>query len=268
MAFVEKYGPWALVTGAASGIGAELARHLAERGLHLLLLDMDEAGLRDHASQLRERHAVEIVPLIADLSRPDFLEGLEDEIAQRDIGLLICNAGVGSAGPFETTALEEMMRAIDINCRATLRLTHRIVPGLIARGRGGLILLASDSAFQGTPYVANYAGTKAYNLILGESLWYELAPYGVDVLAFAPGGTNTPSLRRGNPRLREGETPPGIMLAGPTALAALESLGRAPSARPDWRNRLDTFIQTRLLPRRRAITRFGRRLAHMGPNRS
>jgi len=267
MEFRERYGPWALVTGAASGIGAEFARLLAERGFRLLLLDVDEPGLKEHAAALAEANGVEIVPLVADLSQPDFLSGVEPALEGRDLGLLVCNAGIGSAGPFQSTPLEQMRRAIDINCRATLELSYRVVPDLIARGRGGLILLASDSAFQGTPYVANYAGTKAYNLVFGESLWYELAPHGVDVLAFAPGGTNTPGLRRGSPAIREGETPPGVMLAGPTALAALEALGKTPSARPDWRNRVDTFIQTRLLSRRRAIQRFGKRLAHMGPRR-
>ena len=99
--------------------------------------------------------------------------------------------------------------------------------------------------------------------MLGESLWYELAPHGVDVLAFSPGGTNTPGLRSGNPALREGETPPGIMLPGPTAEAALRALGSTPSARPNLLGRIETLIQTRLFSRRRAIERLGRHLSKM-----
>ncbi|MGE4651806.1 MAG: SDR family NAD(P)-dependent oxidoreductase [Myxococcota bacterium] len=263
MKFHERYGPWALITGAASGIGAEFARLLAERGLDLLLLDVDESALLAHVESLSRANAVEIVPLVADLSHEDFLSAVEPALEGRDLGLLICNAAVGSVGRFEEGDLADHTRAIDVNCRATLQLTHRLVPGLVERGHGGVILLASNAAFQGTPFVANYAATKAYNLVLGESLWYELAPRGVDVLAFAPGGTNTPSLRRGNPELREGEAPAGIMLPAPTAEAALGALGRAPSARPNLRGRIETFILTRLLSRRRAIKRVGRATSTM-----
>lgn len=263
MEFRERYGPWALVTGAASGIGAEFARLLAERGLQLLLLDVDEVALRGHAARLSATKGVEIVPLVEDLSRPDLLARLEPALEGREVGLLVCNAARGDLMAFRDSELATLLGTIDVNCRATVQLTHRVVPDLIERGRGGVILLASNAAYHGAPYVANYAATKAYNLVLGESLWYELAPHGVDVLAFAPGGTNTPGLRSGNPALREGETPPGIMLPGPTAEAALRALGRTPSARPDLRGRIETFIRTRLCSRRRAIERVGRHLSTM-----
>lgn len=257
--YCDRYGPWALITGGAQGIGAAFARLLAERGLDLVLVDANEQALALRAGELSSAHGVKVEPLLVDLSTPDFFERIRSVTDSREIGMLVCNAGIGAVGSFFDISLEDLLRSVDVNCRASLVLTRELGAPMIARGRGGIILIASDAAYQGTPYVANYAATKAYNLILGEGLWYEAASEGVDVIGFAPGPTNTEGQRRGNPRLKEGATPRGFMLPEPTARAALDALGRVPSDRPDWRNRLETFIATRLLTRRRAVERIGRR---------
>ncbi len=98
------------------------------------------------------------------------------------------------------------------------------------RGRGGIILLASGTALQGSPRYANYAATKAFNLVLGESLWYEFKGHGVDVLSFVPGPTNTPGLRTSVKGLKEGVAVGPIRLPGETAEYAVAALGRAASA--------------------------------------
>src|SRR5262249_55197963 len=109
----------------------------------------------------------------------------------------------------------------------------------------------------GSPYVAHYGATKAYNLILGESLWYELRERGVDVLAFVPGPTNTPGLRRSQPKLAEGVAVGSIRLPAATAEAPRRALGRGPSATRDLRMRLRIAFRTRLVSRRRAIEASG-----------
>ena len=258
-AYYEKYGPWALVTGGAQGIGAAFAEQLAERGLDLVLVDQNAETLTARAVKLMDAHGIKVETLRVDLSQPDFFEAIRPVAASREIGMLVCNAASGAVGSFFEIPVEDLLRGVEVNCRATLILTRELGAPMLERGRGGIILIASDAAYQGTPYVANYAATKAYNLILGEGLWYEAASEGVDVIGFAPGPTNTEGQRSGNPRLKEGATPKGFMLPEPTARAALDALGRLPSDRPDWRNRLETFIATRLLSRRRAVERIGRR---------
>jgi short-subunit dehydrogenase len=258
-AYRTKYGPWALVTGGAEGIGGAFADQLAERGLDLVLVDQNGDAAAARAEILSKTHGVDVRVSVVDLSEEGFYERIRPLTDDLEIGMLVCNAGVGTPGSFFHLPLEEHLRALDVNCRAGLVLTHELGSRMVERGRGGIILVGSDAAYQGTPYVASYAATKAFNLILGEGLWYEGREDGIDVLGFAPGPTNTEGQRRGNPRLREGATPKGFMLPEPTARAALAALGRVPSARPDWWNRLETFIAVRLLSRRRAVERIGRR---------
>ena len=104
---------------------------------------------------------------------------------------------------------------------------------MIARGRGGVLIVASNAGYGGTPYIATYAATKAFDLSLGEALWYETQGTGVDVMAFAPQGTNTPGYRRGSPDVQEGETNENLMAPSEAARIALDKLGTIPSYRPD-----------------------------------
>jgi short-subunit dehydrogenase len=255
----QRYGAWALVTGGADGIGGAFADQLGERGLDVLVLDVNGDGAEARAEKIRRTCGVQARSLVVDLSEPEFYEKVRTVVDELEVGMLVCNAGIGTPGGFFDLPLSGHLKALDVNCRAALVLTHSLGARMVERGRGGIILVGSDAAYQGTPYVASYAATKAFNLILGEGLWYEGREDGVDVLGFAPGPTNTEGQRRGNPRLREGATPKGFMLPEPTARAALAALGRVPSTRPDWWNRLETFIAVRLLSRRRAVERIGRR---------
>ena len=255
--FFDKYGPWAMVTGAAEGLGEGFADELAKQGLSLLLVDRQAELLESTADKLREQHGVEVKTLAVNLTDADFLSKITAVTDTLDLGLLVSNAALGQVGPFADTKLETHLASIELNTKAPMLLTYALGQKMLARGRGGVILVASDAAYHGTPYVANYAATKAYNLILGEGLWYEWRQQGVDVLSFAPGPTNTPGLRKSNPRLREGVKVKGIMLPGETALAGLAALGKKPSARPSWRTSLDTFFMTRLLNRGRAVRLLG-----------
>jgi short-subunit dehydrogenase len=231
--FSEKYGPWALVTGAAEGLGAEFARQVAATGIATVLVDVQIEKARAQAEAIAREFGVETRAIECDLADPSFMSTLEGQVSDIEVGLLICCAGYGTVGPFLSTPLETMKRMTQINCTATLELSHHCASAMAERGRGGIILIASTSAYAGAPYVANYAATKAYDLSLGEALWYELAPHGIDVLAFSPQGTNTPGFRRGMPSLKEGETMEGVMLPSEAVEVALGGLGRLASLRPD-----------------------------------
>jgi short-subunit dehydrogenase len=248
----EKYGPWALVAGGAEGLGLAFVEQAAALGLNVMMIDNQVETLNRNAQTVRTDYPVEVRTLGLDLGDPDFMQTLLPEVADIEIGLLICVAAVGHTGPFLDTDMEKLMLTVDVNVRATLQLVHHFCQPMALRGHGGVILLSSNSAYQGTPYVANYAATKAFNLVLGEALWYELAKYGVDALAFVPGATNTPSLRSTNPNIRF------IMEPEVSAAHAMAALGKTPSARPGLRSRLETFFLTKLLSRRTAVKLAGK----------
>ena len=250
--FRERYGPVALVTGAAQGIGRALANSVAARGLDVLMIDVQEEALDVAAREVAETYEVSTWAVPTDLARRDFMGGVEAIVTRvgLEVGLVICNAAVGLEGPFLEADLEELQRAVDVNCQAATTLTHHFGREMAERGRGGVILIASGTALQGSPGYANYAATKAFNLVLGESLWYELQPKGVDVLAFVPGPTNTPGMRTSIPGLEEGAEVGPIQLPATTAEAAVDALGKKATAA---RERVHA---NRLASRRRAADEF------------
>jgi uncharacterized protein len=231
--FLSRYGPWALVTGAAEGLGAEFAAQVSGHGLKTLLVDIQIDKAKAHARNLAERHGVETRGIECDLAQPDFLTQLRVQTEGLEIGLLICCAGIGTNGPFLETPIEAMRRAVQINAMATLELSYEYAPPMVERGQGGVIIISSNSAYAGSPYVATYAATKAFDLSLGEALWFELSEHGVDALAFSPQGTNTPGLRRGMPDLKEGEEREGVMTPEDAVAMALSALGKRASMRAD-----------------------------------
>ena len=231
----------ALVTGASSGIGEAFARELAARGRALALVARRADALETLAGELRAAHGVAVHVLEADLGLPETPRRLLERLDATGVtvDLLINNAGIGSDGrPFVETPLEVMLRMVDLHCRATLELTHRLLPPMLARGAGGVIFTASVAGFQPTPNYAVYGATKAFDLLVAEALWAELRGSGVDVLALAPGRTDTgffdASGRPGAGR--------GSMTSGRVAREALARLGRGPVHVPGTPNRLMTLV--------------------------
>ncbi len=181
-------GRRALVTGASSGIGAELARQLAQRGANLVLVARREDRLAELAREcVLFGVTAEIAP--ADLADP----ASRTDLAARfpDIDILINNAGLGAFGPFAETEWDRIERVMAVNMTALTHLTHLFAPGMAQRGFGRIMLVASTAAFQPVPLYAVYAATKSYVLSLGASLNVELAAQGVKTTVLCPGITET-----------------------------------------------------------------------------
>lgn len=184
---------WALITGASSGIGAEFARQLAARGMHLILSARREPLLNELAQELHTAHGTKTEIIPANLSDPQEPARLVAEVEKRGrtVELLVNNAGFGNVGEIETTDVAKIMDLIQVNISALTDLTYRILPGLMQRGHGGIINVASVAAFQPVAYMGAYAASKAYVLHFSEALWAEAREKGVTVLALCPGTTNT-----------------------------------------------------------------------------
>ncbi len=255
-----RYGPWAMVAGASSGLGAEFARQLAARGLNVLLVARRAELLETLAAGLRAQHRVEVRVASIDLGAPDLLERARAATDGIEIGLLVYNAALSLIGPFLEQPLADKLRVIDVNCRGPLILADEFGRRMVARGRGGILLMSSLAGSRGAPLVATYAATKAFNLVLAEGLWDELGARGVDVLACRAGATRTEAYVDSAP---EGKLP--VMECAPVVTQALAALGRRPSMVPGWLNRLGDFFLSRLLTRRASIRVMGRATRAMYP---
>lgn len=246
--FQTRYGPWALVAGASEGLGAAWAEALAARGLNLILVARRAEALEETAKAIRSRHSVDIVPVALDLSHPELLKSLAPTLSTREVGLYVHNAASTAQGDFLSRPLDDQLRSLDVNCRASLTLAHHFASAMASRGRGGIILMASLTAFQGTPHIATYGATKAFNLVLAEGLNAELRGRGVDVMACCAGATRTPGFLKSSPN---GE--PGQMEPAQVVEEALEALGTGAMMIPGRFNRFASFFMQRILPRTLAI---------------
>lgn len=257
-AFRARYGPWALVAGASVGMGAAFARQLAERGLHLVLIDYRADELHQLAAELRDRNGVMVRAVVLDLARADLLEVLRPHLADSEVGLLICNAAAVRIGRFCTFEMAEVLRTVDVNCRAPIMLAHELGRGMMMRGRGGIILMSSIAGMYGSSLIAAYAATKAFNLALAEGLWSELRQRDVDVMACRAGPTRTPAFEASHPRRAM-----PLMEPEEVVREALDALGSGPSMVPGWANRVSSFVLGRLVPRRVAIQVLSGLLEHI-----
>jgi uncharacterized protein len=228
----DRYGHWALVTGASEGIGREFARELARAGLNLVLVARRRAMLEELAAEVARKFSVNALILVADLSSPAAAQQIQDETAGLDVGLLVAAAGFGTSGPLLHSTLAVEVEMVHVNCGAVLALSWYFGRRFAKRGRGGLVLLSSLLAFHGAPFAANYAATKAYVQSLGEGLNLELGPLGVDVIACAPGPTRTGFGARADLRMSMSLEPDVV------ARATLTALGARTTVRPGWLSKL------------------------------
>jgi short-subunit dehydrogenase len=255
---VSKYGSWAVVAGASEGLGAAWAEALAARGMHLILIARRSEVLNATAASIRARHTVEVRPIALDLAAAGFAAELDRLTRDLEVGFGVFNAAHAPRGRFLDLTLEDQVRSVEVNCRGPLTLAHVLGRRMAERGRGGLVLMSSLTAFQGSPFIATYGATKAFNLVLGEGLWFELRARGVDVLACAAGATRTPGFLRASPG---GE--PGMIEPAQVVEEALGKLGRSGVMIPGRFNRFASFLMRRVLPRRTAVGILGDRTKNL-----
>ncbi|MFM9957674.1 MAG: SDR family NAD(P)-dependent oxidoreductase [Phycisphaerales bacterium] len=223
---VSRYGPWAVVTGASSGIGQAFARRLAKAGLNVVLAARRTEELRAVADDLQSRCGVACRVLTVDLATPEGPDGLAEATSDIDAGLLVAAAGFGSCGSFHASELSESTAMIDVNCRSLTALSWHFARRLSGRRRGGVVLMGSLVGFQGVPGSAVYAATKAYVQSFAEGMHHELKPLGVDVISSAPGPVHTEFAARAGMKFGFGER------AERVAEGTLRALGSRGTVRP------------------------------------
>jgi short-subunit dehydrogenase len=244
--FAQRYGPWAVIAGASEGIGAAFAHALARRGTNVVLVARRPEPLEALALELRGA-GIEVRTLPLDLATPALEAGVARVTAELDVGLLVCSAAVSLIGPLDEIESADLQRTLDVNVRAPVVLCRHFAPRLLERGRGGIVLMSSVAGLTAAPFTATYAGSKAFALAFGESLWGELAPGGVDVLTCLAGPTRTPTYTA-----VQTSRFPAPMEADAVVESALHALGRKTRVVPGWINRLTAALVPRL-PRRLGI---------------
>ena len=243
-----RYGGYALVTGAARGIGRAFAGYLAADGFDLLLVDREASETEVLAEELAVKHGIDARALICDLAGPGLSARTEEWASTYEIGLLVNNAGISLLDPFFDISLDAHLATLDLNCRATLVLTYVVGQAMASRGRGGIIIVSSASALSGSPYFCHYAATKGYGLNLAAGLWSELRGSGVDALAVCPGMTDTKPVQD---QALDKDLPFYIPLTGPepVALGALRALGKQPVLVPTLADRMSAGLLSKVFPR-------------------
>ena len=226
--FAQHYGPWAVILGASDGTGVAFARHIAAEGISCILVARREALLVDLAEQITSEYGVDCVTASVDLSLPDASERVAEAVGDREVGLLVTNAGADPNGAhFLDRPIENWEQLVAINVGNTMRCCHHFGGLMRERGRGGLLLVGSGACYNGAAYLAAYSGAKAFARCFAESLWQELRGHGIDVLYMALGTTDTPALRK---LLEEKGKKPPSNLAEPDKVAqvGLARLAKGP----------------------------------------
>lgn len=239
----ERYGEWALVTGASAGIGAEFARALARDGVSCVLTARRADRLEALAGELEKTWSIQTRVVACDLATAEGIDALTAAVADLPIAILVNNAGFGYAGRFDKQGEARLRQMVQLNCVAPVALTQRLLPGMRERGRGAVVITGSVAGRQPLPLHGVYSATKAFDLLLGEALFVELRELGIDVLVIEPGSTATEFQEVAGEIAHVGEPPQDVVRV------ALDALGRQPSVVSGWLNWLRANAAARLGPR-------------------
>jgi hypothetical protein len=242
----ERYGDWAVVTGASSGIGEGFARALASRGMNVVLAARREERLAAIAGQLAREHRVDTRVVALDLSVDGAADRLYAAVSDLEVGVLVNNAGTGWIGRFDLQRAAELSRLVHLHCVLPVELTSLVLARMKERRRGAIVLVASAGAYIPLPYYAVYGGTKAFLAMWGEALAAELSGSGIDVLVLSPGDTKTGFQEAAGEMSTRWSTVEAVVEAG------MAGLGRRTTVIPGLENKAMIWL-TRFLPRRLVV---------------
>lgn len=257
--FKKKYGPWALVTGANAGIGKAMAHNLAARGINIVGVARRQDLLEELEKELVVEYGIEVRTIQADLTEPGSINMIEQETSDLEIGLVIPNAGFEMSGDFIDSPLQRNEKMLQLNVIAPMQMARIFGAKMTMRGHGGILFTSSLFGYQGIPYVANYAASKAYILTLGEALNVELKPHGVDVTVLSPGLTDTDM--PANMPINFSRIPMLIQSPKQVAHIGIKALGRKTTVVPGLLNKFYAW-ENRFIPRTWPVNLFGFLIRH------
>lgn len=191
--FADRYGPWALVAGASMGIGRAFSHEAARRGLAVVMLARSEELLRQAAAEVRDEHGVETRAVVADLAGPQIGAVVARATDGLEVGLFVYNATVAMHGRFLDVPVDDQLLSVTVNCATPIVLCNLLGAPMVARKRGGIVLVSSLGGLAGAVNFGSYNAGKAFQWILGETLWAELRDDGVDVTTIFVGATDSPN---------------------------------------------------------------------------
>ncbi len=254
--FKKKYGSYALITGGTSGIGEEIAKIVASKGLNIVLVARRQNLLDEKSAELIKKYGIEVKTISADLTLKEDLEKVLKETASLEIGLLIPNAAIENHGFMMDISLEKELAAIQMDITSVFVMTHHYGKKMADRGRGGILLVSSMIGHMPNPYFANYAAIKAYIANLGFSLNYELNKKGVDVTVLSPGPTDTPMLQGAGDGMDISKMPMAIQKPDYVAQLAIHGLGKKAHIIPGFKNTMMVKM-SKIMPLSKAINSGG-----------
>jgi len=259
------YGSWCLLAGAAEGLGEAYALALAERGFNIIMVDMQDDLLQSLGDRLEKEFGISTRRMCLDLAIRENASRIMEAVSETSCRLIVYNAAFSRIRKFVEYKQEDLDRYVEVNARMPATLVHGLAslhsdnPGQ----KKGIILMSSMAGLWGSGLLAPYGATKAYNIVLAEALHHELFSRGFDVMACVAGPTSTPAYLLTRPR--NGKLPIHVMTPKQVAVGALGSLGKRAIYIPGWRNRLNYFLLTRILPRKIAARIFSRATGNMYP---
>lgn len=246
---LKRYGEWALITGASAGIGKAFAQHIAAQGVNCVLTARRRELLEKLAGELQDEHGITCRCIKEDLAEPGAAQRLAEAVDDLEIGLLVNNAGFGYACRFESSEPQRITDMINLNCLSPALLTRLLVPKMLERGRGAVIMVGSVLGVIPSPYQSVYSATKIFDVALAEGLFGEYEKSGIDVIALCPSTTRTEffvadgmSESRAKAIMKGADRPEDV------ARLALEYLGKKPRVGP-W-SFVGPALLARLLPRK------------------
>jgi len=261
----EIYGSWCLLAGAAEGLGEAYAKALAEGGMNIIMVDLQDELLLSLGAQLEREYLIRTRRICLDLAEAESADRIMEVISETSCRLMVYNAAYSRIRKFMEYTQDELDRYLEVNARMPACLVHGMAslhnenPGQ----KKGIILMASMAGLWGSGLLAPYGATKAFNIILAEALHHELKSRGFDVMACVAGPTSTPAYLATRPRY--GRVLIHVMTPQKVAMAALSSLGKRAFYIPGWRNRLNYFLLTRILPRKIAARIFSKATGKLYP---